>query len=150
MGDECPDIARVRHLLESQRLAVLATQGETGPYGSLVAFAATSDFGALLFATARATRKFANLERSDRAALVVDSRSNREEDFHRAAAATLIGRTSEVTGRDRALMAELYLAKHPHLREFLRSPTCALFRFEIEACYVVSRFQTVMELEMTP
>jgi hypothetical protein len=46
----------VRELLESQRLAVLSTQGQVQPYSNLVAFAATPDLKYLIFATARATR----------------------------------------------------------------------------------------------
>jgi nitroimidazol reductase NimA-like FMN-containing flavoprotein (pyridoxamine 5'-phosphate oxidase superfamily) len=53
--------AKLRELLaelfDSQRSAVLATQGGGQPYCSLMAFAATGDLRDLLFATLRATRK---------------------------------------------------------------------------------------------
>jgi hypothetical protein len=51
----------IKRILDSQKLAVLATQRDGRPYGSLVAFAATDDMKNLLFATTRATRKYANL-----------------------------------------------------------------------------------------
>jgi len=51
----------IKQILDSQRLAVLATQGDGSPYGSLVAFAATENMKNLLFATTRTTRKYANL-----------------------------------------------------------------------------------------
>jgi hypothetical protein len=51
----------LKELFLSQPLAVLATQFNGQPYGNLVAFAATEDLRGLLFATARGTRKFANI-----------------------------------------------------------------------------------------
>ena len=74
-------------LFSSQPLAVLATQGKGQPYGNLVAFAATDDLKSLLFATARATRKYANITTDPRVAMVIDSRTNQKTDFQRAVAA---------------------------------------------------------------
>jgi len=81
-------INHLRELFSSQSLAVLATQDRGEPYGNLVAFAATEDLKHLLFATTRATRKYNNLTKNPRIAMVIDNRSNREEDFQRAMAAT--------------------------------------------------------------
>ena len=53
-------------LFSSQRLAVLGTHQAGQPYGSLMAFASTSDLKNLVFATTRATRKFANLQPDSR------------------------------------------------------------------------------------
>ena len=41
----------LRKLFADQLLAVLGTQSQSGPYGSLVAFYATDDFKHLMFAT---------------------------------------------------------------------------------------------------
>ena len=78
----------LRTLFDGQRLAVLATHSEGQPYCSLVAFVPSDDLRDLVFATTRATRKFANMQGDERVALLVDSRSNCDEDFHRAVAAT--------------------------------------------------------------
>ena len=64
-------------LFSSQKLAVLGTHQSGQPYGSLVAFAATADLKNLVFATTRATRKFANLQADSRVSMVLDNRSNR-------------------------------------------------------------------------
>jgi nitroimidazol reductase NimA-like FMN-containing flavoprotein (pyridoxamine 5'-phosphate oxidase superfamily) len=135
-------------LFSSQKLGVLGTHQAGQPYGNLVAFAATPDLKNLLFATTRATRKFANIQADPRVSMVVDNRSNRVADFRKAVAATVLGRAKEVRGKERKELAKMYLAKHPHLKEFVASPTCALVRIRVELYYVVWRFQNVFELRM--
>ena len=141
-------IQTLQGLFSSQRLAILATQSGGQPYGSLVAFAASADLRHLLFATTRATRKFANLSGEPRVAMVIDSRTNREADFHEAIAATATGIVKEVGGPEREEFLKLYLSKHPSLEEFATSPTCALLRLDVDTYYVVSQFQEVMELHI--
>lgn len=138
----------VRELLSSQRLAVLATEAQGNPYSSLIAFAAAPDLKALVFATPRPTRKFSNLSGNARVSLLVDNRGNREEDFAEAAAATIVGTAREATGEESEACLALFLGKHPYLSSFARSPNCAIFRVEVEAYYVVTRFQSVSELHV--
>lgn len=138
--------ALLRHLLHSQRLGVLSTQGGGQPYASLVAFAAGPEPGDILFATDRATRKYANLRADARVALLVDDRANRESDFGAAAAVTAVGFAEEVAGPDREPLAAHYLRKHAALAEFLASPGCALLRLRVESYVVVRRFGEVLRL----
>jgi nitroimidazol reductase NimA-like FMN-containing flavoprotein (pyridoxamine 5'-phosphate oxidase superfamily) len=137
-------------LFSSQKLAVLGTHQAGQPYGSLVAFAATPDLKSLLFATTRATRKFANLQADSRVSMVFDNRSNRVADFRKAVAATALGRAKETKGKEREKWVKIYLAKHPHLKEFVSSPTCALVRIRVEVYYLVWRFQNVFEWRVKP
>jgi nitroimidazol reductase NimA-like FMN-containing flavoprotein (pyridoxamine 5'-phosphate oxidase superfamily) len=138
----------LRDLFSSQRLAVLATQSRSQPYGNLVAFIATDDLKHLLFATTRATRKYANISRNPRIAMVVDTRSNQEADFHQAAAVTATGVVKEMVGPQKRRLQKLYLSKHPYLKEFVSSPTCALMRMDVETYYVVRQFQNVVEFHI--
>jgi len=136
--------------LEFQPLAVLATQAQGAPYASLVAFVASEDLKKLYFATSRSTRKYANLTADSRAALLVDSRSNAVTDFHQAKAVTAVGRIREVDDPERDGVIRRYLKKHPHLTTFVHSPTCALLGLAVNTFYLVSTFQKVMEVHMTP
>ena len=138
----------VRKLADSQRLAVLCTDDRGNPYASLIAFAAAPDLKSLVFATPRPTRKYANLSNNGRVSLLLDNRSNREEDFAEAAAATILGKALEVAGEERESCLALFLGKHPCLSSFARSPNSAVFRVEVEAYYVVNRFQPVSELHV--
>ena len=140
--------AFLKDLFSSQRLAVLATQNKKQPYGSLVAFMATNDLKHLLFATTRATRKFVNISKNPKVAMVVDNRSNEESDFHQAAAVTATGVVKEVVGPEKEVFQKLYLSKHPYLKDFVSSPTCALLKVEVETYTIVNRFQNVMELHI--
>ena len=137
---------RLRALLESQRLAVLATHREGQPYGSLVSFVATEDMKQVLFATTRSTRKYENLTADARVALLIDNRSNQDSDIHEATAVTATGRADEIDGADKERFLRLYLERHPHLQDFVNSPTCALLRVRVETYYLVNRFQEVTEL----
>lgn len=141
-------IERLRELFDSQSLAVLATCAEGQPHGSLVAFASTDDLRHILFATTRGTRKYAQISANPAVALVIDDRSNEEADFQQATAVTAIGRATEARGKKRDRLLTLYLAKHPHLREFATLPTCALIEVEVEKHSVVSEFQNVVELRV--
>ena len=140
--------AMVRSLLSTQRLGVLGTSGETGPYASLVAFAATRDMRHIVFATARTTRKYGNLKRDARVSLLIDSRSNRKADFHLATAATATGTAKETMGAEKRNCLRRFVKKHPNLKDFAASPNCALFRICVRTYYVVNRFQEVMELHI--
>lgn len=143
-------VQEIRKLLQSQKLAVLATNNQGQPYTSLVAFAATDDLQEIYFATSRTTRKYANLTDDSRVSMLIDSRSNQVSDFHQAVAATIIGQASEPEQSERDSLVRLYLNKHPHLQDFLSSPNSAMLRIRVKTFYLVSKFQKVMELHLQP
>ena len=137
---------RLKDLLDSQKLAVLGTHREGQPYGSLVSFVATEDMKQLLFATTRSTRKYENLTADARVSLLMDNRSNQDSDIHEATAVTATGRAEELEEADKERFLRLYLERHPYLKDFVNSPTCALLRVRVETYYLVNRFQEVTEL----
>ena len=127
----------LRELLDTQLLGVLGTHHDGEPYTSLVGFAATPDLKHLLFATGRSTRKRANLLQDARASMLVDNRTNRPADFTEASAATAVGIVEEISD-----------TKHPHLEDFVRSPSCVLLQLHVSVYMVVNRFQHVIELHI--
>ena len=138
----------VRTLLDSQIQAVLATQHNRRPYTSLMAFAATADLRRIVFATYRATRKYANLLANPRASLLIDNRCNAETDYRHAVAISAQGVVREVDAARRADLRQLYLSKHPWLLDFVAADDCVLLQLDVECYYVVSQFQNVAELRM--
>lgn len=140
----------IRDIFRSQGLAVLATQSEGQPFTNLVAFAVTDDLKHLVFATTRATRKYTNLSADSLVALLVDNRRNQVSDFEDAAAVTAIGKAEEASGEHREHLLQIYLSKHPHLKGFATSPTCAMMKVTVEKYDIVTRFQHVVELCMAP
>jgi nitroimidazol reductase NimA-like FMN-containing flavoprotein (pyridoxamine 5'-phosphate oxidase superfamily) len=138
----------LRSLFSSQRLAVLATHTKEESYANLVAFVASEDLKHLLFATPRATRKYEYLKAESRVALLIDSRSNRDSDVEDAIAVTATGEAQEVEDSERERLVSLYLTRHPHLEDFVRSPSCALIRVKVKSYFTVRRFQEVVALHM--
>lgn len=136
----------LHQLFRTQPLAVLATHDQGQPYANLVAFAAMQDLQLILFATPRATRKYANLTADPRAAMLVDNRSNAEADFQQATAVTATGTTAEVPASEHPYLLDIYLKKHPYLKDFVQSPSCAFMQLAVQRYVMVNHFQEVTEL----
>ncbi|MGA8833084.1 MAG: pyridoxamine 5'-phosphate oxidase family protein [Desulfomonilaceae bacterium] len=139
---------QLRDLFNSQKFGVLATLEQSHPYMNLVAFAETDDLKSIFFATTRTTRKYSNLSSKSGVAMLIDNRSNEVGDLRHAIAVTIIGTATELKGNERLDGERIYLAKHPHMKEFLASPTTALITLQIRNCYVVSRFQNVTVISL--
>ena len=136
----------IHDLLQSQSLGVLATSADGHPYTTLVGFAVGDSLADIYFVTHRSTRKYANLTKDARATLLIDNRSNKAEDFRKAAALTAFGTANEVPTEKQAELKKVFLAKHPMLKEFVLSPGCALCRIAVQRYSLVQRFQNVVEL----
>jgi len=142
-------VNKIQSLFQSQNLGVLATRGQEYPYCTLVGFAGTEDLMRIIFATLRNTRKYANIKAYSMISILIDSRSNRVEDFKDAMALTVLGNAHEAEGEERERLSGLYLARHPHLKEFLQDPDCAVMVLEVERYILVTRFQQVMEMDIS-
>jgi nitroimidazol reductase NimA-like FMN-containing flavoprotein (pyridoxamine 5'-phosphate oxidase superfamily) len=142
--------AKIRSLLHNQKLAVLGTQERGRPYANLVAFVPTEDLKHIILATAKYTRKYANLKANPHVSLLIDNRDNMESDFHRGMAVTALGAAEELTGKERAGCLKRYRDHHPYLGEFVASPSLSLFRVTVETYYLVTEFQNVVSLKMGP
>ena len=81
----------IKEILNSQSLAVLATNAGSSPYTSLVGFMASQDLKEIYFATFINTRKYQNISKHSRVSLLIDSRTNRADDFKNSSALTISG-----------------------------------------------------------
>jgi uncharacterized protein YhbP (UPF0306 family) len=145
-GDQPGVEANIRRLVQRQPFAVLCTQGEGQPYGSLVAYATTRDLSTALFATPKATRKFRLLSQCDHVALVIDSRPDFPDDLMQVEGVTATGRAALVEeGPDFERWARLLTDRHPQLAHFVRAASSGLFRIEIIRYFHVSHFQEVRQ-----
>ena len=137
---------RIRRLLSEQPYAVLCTQSQSQPYGSLVAFAASGDLASIVFCTPVTTRKYRLLTDCNHVALLIDSRSTSPGDMMRIEAATATGHARAVAaGEEFDRWARLLTARHPHLSEFVKAESSALFCVEIVRYFHVHRFQEVRQ-----
>ncbi len=142
--DDPPLRDRVRRLMETEDHAVLCTQGNAQPYGSLVAFAATPDLKHVAFATPITTRKYRLLSDCPQVALVCDDRAA-NRNLMRIEAVTATGRAHEISKRDDefARWRDLLTGRHPYLRDLVAASTSALFKVEVVRYFHVVRFQQV-------
>jgi nitroimidazol reductase NimA-like FMN-containing flavoprotein (pyridoxamine 5'-phosphate oxidase superfamily) len=139
---------KIARLLDSQQLAVLSTQRDGQPYSSLMAFAFTPELANIVVATGKSTRKHQNLMQESRVSLLIDNRSNSENDFHAAMAVTVIGKAQFIEQSERPEYEKIYLQRHPYLEEFLASPTTAFVKIAVSHYVLVSRFQDVLEYRL--
>ncbi len=140
---------RLRELLLHQQLAVVATQMQEEPYTSLVAFSASDDLREIVFVTSRATSKYRNLSANPNVSVLIDSRTHSVEDYSTGTAVTAVGKAAEVLENEVDAAAMRFIGKHPHLEGFVKAPTTAVCRIQVEKYYLVTRFQHVVELDVT-
>jgi nitroimidazol reductase NimA-like FMN-containing flavoprotein (pyridoxamine 5'-phosphate oxidase superfamily) len=137
---------RLKRLDRTQRHAVLATTGRTGPLVSLVAFVLTKDSKGIVFATPTTTAKYRNMKKDTNVSLLIDTRENSRRDYLKAEAMTIFGRAKEIKeGARWAELATLLVSKHKELEPFIAAPTTALMLVTISRCIHVGKFQEVTE-----
>lgn len=136
----------IKRILNNQNLAVLATHTGSSPYTSLVGFMASQDLKEIYFATFINTRKYHNITQHSQVSLLVDSRTNRGDDFKNSSALTILGDAETVPHEQRNKIVSLYLDKFSHLQDFIDDPQCALVRIMVAKYILVQRFQEVFEL----
>jgi hypothetical protein len=141
-------LRRIGDLFGSQRLGVLATEGNGVPHTSLVAFACTEDLRKVSFGTTRASRKYTNILENPSVSMLIDDRRNDVNDFKDAVAVTIRKKAREPSGEERDSLIGEYMERHSYLGDFASSPTIAFMVIDVEAYNLVSRFQRVLELRM--
>jgi len=132
----------IKRVLASQRFAVLATQLQGQPYGNLIAFAEADKLKSLLFVTSRDTRKYSNTLVSKKVAVLIDSRTNQALDLNNAVAITALGTIEEASTVNQGYLSDIYLSKHPQLKDFLYKPSNALMKVSV-IDYIVATFESV-------
>ena len=129
-----------RKLCAQQRFAVVATQSDTEPYTSLVAFSATKDLSYLIFATLRQTKKFTNIKKNPNISMLIDNRENLSSDVKNAISITVVGTAYEIKD-DTQHFIDILLKKHPYLTEFIQNKNCALISLSVENFFIAQQFQ---------
>lgn len=138
----------IHELLKGQYLAVLATNTGSSPYTSLVGFVAGKELKEIFFATFTNTHKYQNIIGHPDVSLLIDSRTNRADDFKESSAVTVLGKADMVLEEQRDTIVSLYLERFSHLRDFVNDPQCALVQIAVSRYILVQRFQEVFELIM--
>lgn len=118
--------------LEDSRYAVLATESDSQPHASLMAFAVIDGGRTLVFATYRGTRKHRNLVINPKVALLIDHRETAWLRTARRLALTAIGSVREVPGADAQAIRSTLVSRHPDLGGFVHDEDCVPMCLDVE------------------
>jgi heme iron utilization protein len=138
----------VKEVVRTQYFTVLSSVGKEQPYSNLVAFATTEDLKSLVFITSRNTRKYSNIMENHLVSLLIDNRTNQTTDIKKAVAITVIGSAHQETER-KCKFHSIYLAKHPHLSQFVNASDSVLIVVSVSE-YVVAGFEKNQRIVITP
>lgn len=127
----------IEDALQTNKLAVLATEGNSEPHASLIAITAMDDFTHLIFATYRNTRKYKNLIKNGKVAILLENRSTKSMNQPDINVLTAFGHAIEVDSSNADTAFQKHVLRHPELESFLLSTDCALFIVEVNAYQVV-------------
>ncbi len=142
-------LEKIRRLLADQQLAALATQDDSGPYLSLMAFAVSRDLDSLLIATKRGTRKFANILKNPKVALLIDNRTAGGADLNNTMALTILGTAQEPEEEEKAFLTERFRKQHPGMQVFLDDPGCILLEIKTEKYILISQLEESETISLT-
>jgi heme iron utilization protein len=138
MKDQAAIRADIGGILDDNRFAVLATEGDGQPHASLVAITPIEGYRQLIFATDRNTLKYRNLAHNGKVAVLIEG-GNANRRLEERVVLTAFGQAAEFgiaePGYEGALRA--HLERHPDLESFLRSTDCALIRVLVSAYQIV-------------
>jgi heme iron utilization protein len=127
----------IQDALQTNNLAVLATEGNGQPHACFIAITPMDDFEHLIFATYRSTHKYNNLINNGKVAILFENRSTKSLSQPDITVLTAFGYAKEVdiTISDASLQA--HLLRHPELESFLLSINCAIFKVKVNSYQVV-------------
>ena len=133
----------ILHVLERNRLAVLATQRDGQPHASLVAFTPLEGMRFLAFATYRETIKCDNIAQDPRVAILVEDRELDATYPGQRLVVTALGAAIETPEAERHAHIAKHLARHPELQSFLSTSECVFIRVAVRAYQVVGGIDDV-------
>ena len=138
--------AAIKELLNRQSLAVLATNAGSSPYTSLVGFLVSQDLKEIYFATLTNTHKYHNIIQNRQISLLIDSRTNKDNDFQDASAITILGSAAAISGTKLPMIKSVYLNKFSYLRDFINNSQCAVVRVAVSKYILVQNFKEAYEI----
>lgn len=134
----------LQEMINTEQFAVLCTQGDNQPYGSVISYAISDDLKYLVFATSINTRKYDLIINCERVAVVFDNRSKFKDDVSKLSAITMTGNARPIKDKkENKSWSELLIKKHPFIIEFLNNTDTSIIVIESKQYQYVSEFQKV-------
>jgi nitroimidazol reductase NimA-like FMN-containing flavoprotein (pyridoxamine 5'-phosphate oxidase superfamily) len=127
----------IEGILQNCRLAVLATESHGQPHASLIAITPVQGYREIVFATYRNTRKFENILRNDRVAVLIQGEALDSSNQQKGFALTAFGNARELEISDLEKAMSAHVERHPDLVSLLNSRDSVLIRIMVETYQVV-------------
>ncbi len=127
---------KIRALVKSKEICVLATVSEGMPHCSLMAYAVNKECNEIYMVTHKQTTKYRNLVQNPCVSLLIDTREEHasHKRLDEAQAITVDGVFEKLVDQTKRQAARsLLLARHPHLEEFLDHPDAEILSIRISS-----------------
>lgn len=123
-------------ILNLNKFAILASEYGGQPHASLIAITPFGNFRQLIFATYRNTRKYRNLSKNNKVALLIENGGGNIKGPQESIVLTIVGHTEEISLAEYEAAYQTHFKRHPEMESFMLSPDCALL-FVIAQSYQV-------------
>ncbi len=127
----------IEDIFKVRRFAVLATEGDGQPHASLIAVTPMEGFRKLIFATYRNTRKYSNLVRNGKVAVLVESIHTNRSGLQESLVLTAFGHVEKINSGEENIVLKAHIKRHPELSIFMKSEDCSLVRINVDTYQVV-------------
>jgi len=140
--------AKMRSLIQTQEICVLATSGPQGPHTSLMAYLAAEDSTEIYLVTKPDTLKCENIKVEPRVSLLIDDR--RAGAASELRALTIGGRAEEVVDtRSEAELLARFSSERPLLCSIAADPGSKVLRVSVEKLRLVEGPTKITYEELT-
>lgn len=121
-------------LLRSNNILVLATQSDTGPYTSLMAYACSENGREIYMLSSRNSQKWKNLQTYPKVSLLVDDRDGKlDKKRQKIKALSVSGSFSQVTESEKDPILELIAAQSPFTSSNFSGPDYSVIKIKVES-----------------
>lgn len=126
---------KMKDVIRSQDMCVLATVKGNKPHCSLMAYVTDEECRTIYMITHKNTAKYRNLTANPSLSLLIDTRlMDRGEDRQRAKALTVNGVFERIENSDKRFnILAKFLKNHVHLREFASHPDAEVLAVRIQS-----------------
>ncbi|WP_034603069.1 pyridoxamine 5'-phosphate oxidase family protein [Maridesulfovibrio frigidus] len=119
-------------LIKNNNILVLATQGEPGPYTSLMTYASSEDRREIFMVSSKHSHKWDNIMKNTAVSLLIDNRDGKiETSRDKIKALTITGNFIPVSGTSqREEILESIAKVNPAITEIFAGPECGIIRIK--------------------
>ena len=141
---------RIRGLVRSRDICVLATASGERPHCSLMAYVADDDCREIYMVTGRNTTKFRNLSANPEVSILIDTREEHPSGNRQYAQALTVDGTFEPVGSKdkKSRIAGRFREKHPHLKTIMAEPDAEILCVRVKSFLLLDGVSTSHFVEL--